>query len=122
MNILKSLLRLQFFIVNIIMQVIPSNSECFHHKITQNFQPSIIETSKEDHRILQASNTRPIKILFDETNIASADDGYKDYILNQMVPVVQEFLSSRLIVISSFGLIKMPNSTCFMVRKKKIYK
>ncbi len=66
--------------------------------------------------MLQETNTRPIKILFDGTNIELADEVYKEFVMNKIIPIVQEYFRLRLTVKSGFGLIKMSSDTCYRVR------
>ena len=119
MKVLKSLLHLQFFLSNVIIKVILSKSEVLHQTITENFQPSILPHPKEDgnyHRMLQQFYPRPIKILFDDSNIVSANKIYKDFVMNKIAPVVQEFFRLRLAVLSLSIPIKMNSNICYEVR------
>ena len=92
--------------------------QCMHDKITQNFQPQPNEElSDQDrqHRMLQLTQSRPIKIVIDDSNMSGVTPEQRDLIVGKLVPVSTEFLSRRLKVLTRAGPLKVNTGACYQV-------
>jgi hypothetical protein len=96
---------------------------CIHEKISQKFQPHQEQLTDEEkqHRLLQYTTVRPIKIVIDDSNMASVTAQERDLIIGKLVPVATKFLERRLSVLTRGSPIKVPFTTCYEVIIKRIY-
>ena len=94
---------------------------CIHDKISENFQPQQEQLSEEErqHRLLQYTSVRPIKIVIDDSNMVSTTAEQRDLIVGKLVPVATKFLERRLSVLTRGSPIKVPFTKCYQVKKKK---
>jgi hypothetical protein len=90
---------------------------CIHEKISQKFHPHQDQLSDEEkqHRLLQYTSVRQIKIVIDDSNMASVTTQERDLIMGKLVPVATKFLERRLSVLSRGSLLKIPFSACYKV-------
>ena len=92
--------------------------QCVHDKITQSFQPQPNEELTEQdrqHRMLQYTQTRPIKIVIDDSNMSGVTAEQRDLIVGKLVPVSTEFLSRRLTVFTRGSPLKVNTGACYQV-------
>jgi hypothetical protein len=114
-NTKLSILRI-FVILLYFSYVCLSKHNCNHNDLLKTFSPIIQEQieSSDVHRRLQTTITRPIKILFDSSNISGATAEQLDFIVNKLAPVGAEFFRLRLKVIT-IGTLKFAADKCNQV-------
>ena len=92
---------------------------CIHDKISNNFKPvreEILSDSEKQHRLLQYTTTRPIKIVIDDSNMVGVTAEERDLIVGKLVPVSTQFLSRRLTVLTKGSNLKVPFEECYEVK------
>ena len=117
----KNLIRICLLLLYISF-VYSSKHNCIHNEILKTRSP-LAEEEVDDlevHRRLQTSLTRPIKIVFDSSNVVGATAQQIDFIVNQMAPVGAEFFRLRLKVITAGSPLKFGANYCNLVRKFSI--